>query len=149
MKRVIRRTAGLALVWAAALTAQDPDLRAEIEAADARFFAAFNACDHETMGEMFDRDLEFFHDTGGLGDYESTMTSGRANCERQLGLRRELVEGSLEVYPIKDYGAIQKGRHTFCHEENGRDDCGTFGFVHVWKRTPDGWRITRVVSYGH
>lgn len=47
------------------------------------------------------------------------------------------------------YGAIQIGQHEFCHEENGIDDCGVFGFTHVWHRSSDGWKITRVLSYGH
>jgi len=125
------------------------DLQAEIAQVDAEFFAAFNACDVDTMGRMLARDLEFYHDTAGLGGYDKTMESTRNNCNDELGLTRTLVEGSLEVYPIKDYGAIQKGKHTFCHMENGKNDCGTFEFVHVWKRTDAGWMITRVLSYGH
>ncbi len=27
-------------------------------------------------------------------------------------------------------------------------DCGTFEFVHVWKQTNDGWKMSRVISYG-
>ena len=125
------------------------DLHAEIARADAEFFAAFNTCDVETMGKMLASDLEFYHDTAGLGGYAETMESTRNNCKDELGLTRTLVEASLEVYPIKDYGAIQKGKHRFCHMQNGKNDCGTFEFVHVWKRTDDGWRITRVLSYGH
>ena len=124
-------------------------LMAEIAAADAEFFDAFNACELETMGEIFARDLEFYHDLGGLSDYGQTMEATETNCRRNLGLRRELVEGSLEVYPVGEYGAIQKGKHTFCHDENGEEDCGTFEFVHVWRRTEEGWKIARVISYGH
>ena len=29
------------------------------------------------------------------------------------------------------------------------DVCGTFKFVHVWRRTANGWQITRAVSYDH
>ena len=101
------------------------------------------------MGSMLSRDLEFYHDTVGLGGYDKTMESTRRNCNDELGLTRTLIVESLEVYPIKDYGAIQKGKHTFCHMEDGENDCGTFEFVHVWKRTEKGWRITRVLSYGH
>lgn len=128
---------------------EHPELYAEIARADAEMFEAFNACDLKTMGEMFAEDLEFYHDIAGLGDYATTMRATTENCERQLGLTRELIEDSLEVYPIKDYGAIQVGRHTFCHLENGVNDCGTFEFLHIWRRTDEGWRIARVVSYDH
>ena len=33
-------------------------------------------------------------------------------------IRRDMV-GSLGVYPIKDFGAIEVGTHRFCHKENG------------------------------
>jgi len=44
---------------------------------------------------------------------------------------------------------MQVAAHKFCHTENGKPDCGTFKFVHIWKQTPKGWKIARVVSYGH
>ncbi len=132
-----------------AKAADSPRLHDEIASVDGRFFDAFNACDLKTMGDMFSKDLEFYHDLGGVHGYKDTMETTRENCERGLGLRRRLVEGSLKVYPIKGYGAIQVGQHTFCHKENGKDDCGTFDFVHVWQRTDKGWVLARVVSYGH
>ena len=138
------------LVVAGSALAQDAaELKAEIAAADAKFFDAFNACDLEIMGEIFAKDLEFYHDLAGFSDYRKTMDGGEANCRRNLGLRRELVEESHEVYPMGKEGAIQKGKHTFCHMENGQEDCGTFEFVHVWRRAEDGWKIARVISYGH
>lgn len=129
--------------------AEPVPLTDEIRAMDTKLFDAFNRCDIDTMGKMFSRDLEFFHDLGGLSGYDGTMEATRGNCARHLGLKRTLVEGTLKVYPIKDYGAIEVGEHTFCHVENGKDDCGTFGFTHVWKRVDGGWQLTRVVSYGH
>ena len=125
------------------------ELYDEIAKADAEFFAAFNVCDLEAMAATFAKDLEFYHDLAGVSGYESTMRATTENCERQLGLERELIEGSHEVYPIKDYGAIQIGRHTFCHPENGESVCGTFEFLHVWRRTEEGWKIARVISYDH
>ena len=101
------------------------------------------------MGEIFSKDLEFYHDIAGFSDYPQTMEATKANCERNLGLRRELVLESHVVYPMGEAGAIQKGEHTFCHLENGKDDCGTFEFVHVWLREENRWRLARVVSFGH
>lgn len=124
-------------------------LRDEITQIDEKLFNAFNSCDLKTMDELFSHDLEFYHDLGGVSGHEGTMDNTRRNCERGLGLRRSLVEGSVEIYPIEGYGAIQKGKHTFCHLENGKNDCGTFEFVHVWRRTQGGWELARVISYGH
>ena len=140
---------GFFLIPGLSLAQDATDLATEIRRADAELFKAFNACDLETQRKVFTKDLEFYHDLAGVSDYESTLEVTQANCERKLGLRRELVEGADEVHPIADFGAIHKGQHTFCHLENGRDDCGTFDFVHVWKRADDGWKISRVISYGH
>ena len=52
-------------------------------------------------------------------------------------ITRTLVEGTLEVYPIKDYGAIEVGAHRFCHTENGKEECGSFKFVTVWRKVGD------------
>ena len=125
------------------------DLFNEIAHMDSVLFNAFNNRDIEKFKTLFTTDLEFYHDKGGLTDYNYTIQSLRNTTAQNNGLRRELVKGSLEVYPIKDYGAIQIGAHTFCHPENGRMDCGTFKFVHVWKKINNEWKITRVISYDH
>ena len=65
------------------------------------------------------------------------------------GMHRELVSGTLEVYPIKGYGAIETGTHRFCHTEEGEEICGTFKFLHIWQKEGTAWKVTRVVSYGH
>jgi hypothetical protein len=62
---------------------------------------------------------------------------------------RELVDGSLEVYPIKGYGAIEIGAHRFCHTEDGKLDCGTFRFLQVWRFKDGAWKVSRDVSFGH
>ncbi len=125
------------------------DLYKEIAHQDSILFNAFNSRDIKTFKKEFSTDLEFYHDKGGLTDYTYTIESLKRTAAQNNGLRRDLVPGSMEVYPIKDYGAVQMGFHTFCHQENGKQDCGTFKFVMVWKKTPEGWKITRVVSIGH
>ena len=133
----------------AGIADEPTNLLDEIAKEETRLIDAFNSCDLKTMGEVFSDDLEFYHDLGGVHGYQETMETTKSNCEKKLGLRRKLVQGSTKVYPIKDYGAIQLGAHTFCHVENGKDDCGTFEFVHVWKRVGGGWKLARVISYGH
>lgn len=121
----------------------------EIAHMDSVLFNAFNTQDQETIKNVFDPSLEFYHDKGGLTNYIQNITATRNLFASNNGLKRTLVEGSLEVYPIKDYGAIQVGEHTFCHKENGRNDCGTFKFLHIWQKKDGVWKVTRVVSYDH
>jgi hypothetical protein len=64
-------------------------------------------------------------------------------------LLRRLKKETVEVYPIKNYGAIEIGQHTFCHKENDKQDCGTYKFVHVWKFQNGHWTITKIITYGH
>ena len=69
-----------------------------------------------------------------LKDIESALQLSPRDAEfiaLRGDIRRDLELGSLQVYPIKDYGAMEIGRHRFCHKENGKDDCGTFGFAMV------------------
>ena len=125
------------------------DLYKEISHMDSILFNAFNARDIDQFKSLFTEDLEFYHDKGGLTNYEHTIDFLKTTAKINNQLRRELVKGSLEVYPIPGSGAMEIGAHTFCHLENGKQDCGTFKFVHVWQKKNGEWKITRVVSYGH
>lgn len=117
---------------------------------DSLLFSSANNGDINTLKTFFTKDLEFFHDVGGLAGYEETIENFTRVAKNYGYTRRVLLPESVEVYPIKDYGAIQTGVHQFCRLENKTlTNCGTFKFVHIWKQTSDGWKISRVVSYGH
>lgn len=124
-------------------------LQVEIARMDSLLFAAFNAGDLARLKRFFAPDLEFYQDNEGLENYAQTVKDFRDMFHQPSRIRRELVPGSLEVYPIKNYGAIEVGSHRFCHEENGRSECGTFKFLHVWRKTGKTWRLSRIVSYAH
>jgi len=116
---------------------------------DSVLFNAFNSQDIDKIKTMFTEDLEFYHDKGGLSSYQENMVAFKNIFNQNNGLNRKLVPGSMEVYPIKEYGAVQTGMHRFCHMENGREDCGTFKFVHLWQKKDSAWKITRIISYDH
>ena len=116
---------------------------------DGEIFGAFNRHDVARLMALFTEDLEFYHDSGGLSNYAQNAEDFKKMFASTPDIRRDLEPGSLQVYPIKDYGAMEIGRHRFCHKENGKDDCGTFGFAMVWRKTGDSWKISRVLSYGH
>lgn len=125
------------------------DLQNEILAMDKLLFEAFNSCDIKVMSKVLDQDLEFYHDKGGLTNHSQTMRATKNNCNDKLGLIRTLLPEFTSIFPVSEYGAIQEGRHQFCHLENGKNECGTFKFVHIWKLAKDKWTITRVISYDH
>jgi len=125
------------------------NLYKEIAHMDSSVFNAFNNRNIDQFKNLFTEDLEFYHDKGGLTNYQHTIDFMETTAKQNNQLRRELVKGTLEVYPIPGYGAMEIGIHTFCHLENDKQDCGTFKFVHVWKKINGEWKISRVISYGH
>jgi uncharacterized protein DUF4440 len=126
-----------------------PQLYKEIAHMDMVLFDAFNTRNLEKLKTLFTPDLEFYQDNEGLASYSQTMNDFKNMFQQNNGIRRELVKGSLEIYPIKDYGAIEVGLHRFCHVENGKDECGSFKFVHVWRKQSGEWKISRVISFNH
>jgi len=112
-------------------------------------FKAFNDHNLQALMQGFTNDLEFYHDKTGLGGYEQSSGGFKKMFEQNNGIKRELAKGSLEVYPINEYGAIEIGSHEFCHKENGKDECGTFPFIMLWQRQKGEWKISRVISYDH
>jgi hypothetical protein len=122
-------------------------LTAKIEELDRTLFDAYNKCDLDKFGNLFAADVEFYHDTGGV---TRTREEAVENTRKYIcgKVRRELVPGTLEAYPIKDYGAIAVGEHRFCQLSS--DKCeGIAKFVLIWQNNNGDWRVTRVLSFGH
>src|SRR6185369_663312 len=122
-----------------------------ISALDTAVFDAFNQCSSPTQlqkhASYFAPDVEFYHDTGGVTWSRQEML---ANTEKNAcgHFRRELVPSTLEVFPIKDFGAIEQGSHRFCQFASGQCE-GIADFMMVWSHQNGSWQITRVLSYGH
>ncbi len=55
----------------------------------------------------------------------------------------------MEVYPIKDYCAIETGQDTFSHVENGKLEVFTYKFMQIWQKKDGTWKVTREITYGH
>jgi hypothetical protein len=160
MKASAYLLAGLAFLAATSCVASDaetgprqrPDaLFAEIARLDSAVFDSFNHCSSpqelQRHARFFAPDVEFYHDTGGVTWNRADMiaNTGKFACGHY---RRELVQGSLRVFPVKEFGAIEQGVHRFCRIDDG--DCeGLADFVIVWRQVDGRWQITRVLSYGH
>jgi hypothetical protein len=128
-------------------------LHDRIAALDAALFAAYNKCDMEKVGAFFAEDLEFYHEKGGLTlTRDAVLALMRKNlCGPDSNrVRRELVEGSMEVRPINNYGAVQTGEHRFYLTQKGQTEKvdGIGKFVMLWREKEGELKITRVISYG-
>jgi len=126
----------------------NPELYNTILKQDSIFFGYYNSCDVnlEKYGDYYDEAIEFYHDQGGL------MTSKTAIIESTKKhicgkVTRTLVKGSVEVYPIKDFGAIEIGLHSFKNNTNPPDEPIKIGrFMIVWEKKNNSWKIKKVVS---
>jgi hypothetical protein len=120
-----------------------------IQSLDAVLFDAYNHCDLEKFGSMLADDLEFYHDRGGFSRGRQAAVDGVRNniCGKVI---RELVPGTLEVYPIANYGAVEIGVHRFHHPgHETTEPVGEAKFVHLWQYKDGTWRINRVISFDH
>jgi len=127
----------------------DPTLTAILTDLDARLFAAFNAADLAAAQPFFAPDLEFYHDKNGVENYAQTIASLDRLFHQAIRPQRTLIPGTMEVYPIKDFGAVQIGSHRFCVVENGQKSCSVYKFIHIWRLRDGHWQLTRVISVGH
>lgn len=135
----------------AAATATVRDTREQltrrVEAIDRSLFDAFNRCELEKLESFFISELEFYHDNDGLSASRAKFI---ADVKKNVcgKFRRELVPGTLEVWPLGEYGAVYSGTHRFCQFGAGKCD-GMGRFLHILRNTGGEWKITRVVSYDH
>ena len=123
----------------------------QIAASDSAFFDAYNNCQLSKMESYFTRDVEFYHDQSGLARLAGVMDALRKNiCGK---VHRDPVPGSLEVYPLKGYGAVSIGLHRFCdsrkHQTCVEGNSGVAKFVTLWRQQNGKWRMSRVISYDH
>jgi hypothetical protein len=124
----------------------DQELTQVITALDKQLFDAYNTCNIEKLGTLVTDDLEFYHDKTGLAVGKQPFL--KAIKENICGkVTRELVAGSLEVYPLHGYGAVEIGVHRFHHP--GDSDVGEAKFVQLWQYKDGAWKISRVISYDH
>ena len=125
------------------------ELTKAIMTLDKELFDAYNNCDIDKLGTLVVDDLEFYHDKTGLAVGKQVFLDAIKNniCGK---VTRKLVDGSLEVYPLKGYGAVELGVHRFYHP--GTQDHGVVGeakFITLWQYKDGAWKITRVISYDH
>lgn len=98
------------------------------------------------MESMLATDIEFYHDQGGLSTSKPGLLEALQKniCGK---VNRELRPGSIEVYAIPGYGAIEMGWHGFINFEEKMTRPGHYSkFVHTWRLRDGKWELTRVIS---
>jgi len=118
---------------------------------DSAMFDAFNNRDISVLQTFLSEELEFYHDFGGVTNYNQNIEAFKKTFASDRKLRRELVNGSMEVHPIKDFGAVQTGVHRFYVTEKGQKEklSSEAKFVNLWQNSNAVWKITKIISYGH
>lgn len=124
---------------------ESKELYARIVHMDSVLFNAYNNCDMETQAKIFSDNLEFYHDKGGLMTSKQALLDAikKNICGK---VTRVLVPGSIEVYPIAGFGAVEIGLHRFINHQENDNLSKPDKFVCVWKQTGDTWQVTRVIS---
>jgi hypothetical protein len=130
-----------------AITSQ-AELDNAVTALDTALFDAYNRCDLAAFKSLLADDVEFYHDSGGVTlSAEGLTDSVRRNiCGGDTV--RELVPGSLKIYYMKGYGAVEIGEHRFLHPMS-HTPTGEGKFITLWRYKDGAWRITRAISFDH
>ena len=122
------------------------------------FDAVFTTCNLKVLDGLLAENFEFYHDRWSLiATSKAQFVSNIKNlCDRQAkGIdycaKRVLVPGSLKVYSLHHYGAIETGVHRFYRVTPGKPDqlTETAKFFQVWKYAQGKWLLVRVFSYDH
>jgi hypothetical protein len=127
-------------------TPESKELHDTIARLDSILFDAYNNCKLEVFASLVSEDVEFYHDRGGLNTSKPDLVEAlRKNiCGK---VQRELLKGSIEVYPIPNYGAVQMAAHRFRNNQEKEKTPSRFSkFVHTWHRENGGWKLARVIS---
>lgn len=126
----------------------DQKLHDTIATLDSIFFEAYNTCNFnlEIYGAFYADSIEFYHDKGGLTTSKQAIIDAtkRNICGK---VTRELVKGSIEVYPIPNYGAIEIGLHKFHNNTEKETTPARIGrFTIIWQYKNKEWHIAKVIS---
>ena len=112
---------------------------------DSVYFNAYNTCDMDKQAAIYADSIEFYHDGSGLETSKKALLA--AIKENICGkVTRVLVKGSIEVYEIPNFGAIEIGLHRFINHAENNTMSKPDKFIVVWRHRNDQWQITRVIS---
>lgn len=137
---------------------ENQKLTATILHLDSLFWKTYNECTTENSGQFLTDDVKFYHDKGGITDGEIALVASIKNniCGNQnQRIRREAVEGTVKVYPLRNgdsiYGAIISGEHYFYVTEKNKPEKreGLAKFTQLWLLKNSEWKMSVILSYDH
>jgi CubicO group peptidase (beta-lactamase class C family) len=122
------------------------------------FNVGFNTCDINQFENLLSEKFEFFHDKDSISyktEFIHNLKNGLCISPTTYQSRRELIDGSTEIYPLYKnevlYGAVQIGIHRFYETIAGKKE--TFAsiarFTDVWILENGLWKLTKSFSYDH
>jgi hypothetical protein len=158
MKNKILFIASLLPCLLQAQVADTTELFRTLQARDSLLFkVGFNTCDIRQFELLVSEDFEFYHDQSGITPSKEAFLEVTRNglCKLDYQPLRELVPGTLRVFPLKNngklYGAIQSGEHRFLakYPEKEAYETSAARFTHIWLLENGEWKLSRVLSFDH
>lgn len=112
---------------------------------DSVYFGAYNTCDMAMQDAIYSDSIQFYHDRGGLQSSKKELLDAikKNICGK---VTRVLVKGSVEVYPIPNFGAIEIGLHQFINHQEHDALSKPDKFIIFWRFRDGKWQITQVIS---
>lgn len=143
---------------ATAQEAKNSELFLALKKQDSLLFEkGFNQCDLIYLDSVIHKDINFYHDQGGIQNRALFFEAVKKNICAGAGPKpvRKADPESLAVFPMysngKLYGAIQHGTHRFYLREPGKADIptSTARFTHLYLLENGKWMLKEVLSYNH
>lgn len=121
------------------------------------FELSYNQLDTSILEELATDDIEFYHDQGGASYNKQDFINGMKGLGNlTYKARREVIEGSIEVFPMYKngelYAGILKGEHAFfAKEPNDKPEyiTSTAKYTTLWVLKNGIWKMSRIYSYDH
>jgi Domain of unknown function (DUF4440) len=158
MKNFIAILAILVSITGSTQVEETSDLYLQMKKLDSIVFdLGFNNCDLKSLETVLAEDLEFYHDVGGTQDKAAFLDAMAKNIcgNPSVKITRELVSGSLQVFPLNSndtlYGAFVRGAHEFYQQKTneGKHKTGYAKFTSYWEFQNGAWKLKRAFSFDH
>jgi len=118
------------------------------------FSIGFNNCDIKQFENLLSNNLQFFHDKDGVSDknkFLNDLKNGLCKSPETRQVKRFLVQGSTEIFPLYKngtlYGAVHNGAHLFY--ENKESEPGIAKFSNIWQLEQGEWKLATSFSFDH
>ncbi|HZY37122.1 MAG TPA: nuclear transport factor 2 family protein [Mucilaginibacter sp.] len=133
-----------------------PALFSQLQEKDSLSFAdVLCSCDIQQLSSLLSKDFLFYQDNGGptyaaIADRSKYLDGSKGYCARnnqgpEKKIRR-VVPGTLQVYLLGDYGAIQMGVQRFYVTKTGIPDqlVEVSKFTNTWQLKDGQWKLSKL-----